>query len=108
MKKLLTDLLRYLFSTLLVCSPPPKGLPDSIVPIRQHGLQAQVLAIGKSDLPGLQGISIYVTTAFCELAHYELLGQTGTNAFRHADREIAEYQSGTTIGFGIIKVRDRR
>ena len=28
-----------------VCSPPPKGLPDSIVPIRQHGVQGQVLAI---------------------------------------------------------------
>ena len=28
-----------------VSSPPPKGLPDSIVPIRQHGLQGQVLAV---------------------------------------------------------------
>jgi len=27
------------------CSPPPKGLPDSTVPIRQHGVQGQVLAI---------------------------------------------------------------
>ncbi len=28
-----------------MCSPLPKGLPDSIVTIRQHGVQGQVLAI---------------------------------------------------------------
>src|ERR1035437_3854240 len=28
-----------------ICSPPPKGLPDSSDPTRHHGVQGQVLAI---------------------------------------------------------------
>ena len=35
---------------LFVCLPPPKGLPDSIVPIQQHGVQGQVLPVALNQI----------------------------------------------------------
>jgi len=49
---------------------------------------------------------LHVTTSPGELTEKELLGQVCANSFRDADREISEHQPGTTIGSGIVKVRE--
>ncbi len=49
---------------------------------------------------------LHVTTSSGELAQKELLGHVCANSFRDADREISEHQPSTTIGSGIVKVRE--
>ena len=49
---------------------------------------------------------LHVATPTGELAEQELLSQAGTDPFGNADREISKHQPGTTIGSGIVKVRE--
>lgn len=39
-----------------------------------------------------------------DLAEKEFLGQACANAFSRTDRKISQYQSGSTIGLGVVKV----
>lgn len=64
--------------------------------------------------PGLDGehtarvLSFHMPAPSGELADNEFLGQACANAFRRADRKIAEHQPDTTIGLGVVKVREGR
>ena len=49
---------------------------------------------------------LHVPTSPGELAEEELLGHVCADSFRDADREISEHQPGTTIGCGVVKVRE--
>lgn len=49
---------------------------------------------------------LHVTTSSGELAEEELLCHVCADSFGDADREISEHQASTTIGSGIVKVRE--
>ena len=51
---------------------------------------------------------LHVTTPSGEFADQKFLGQACANPLSRADRKIAEEQPSTTIGLGIVKVRESR
>ena len=63
------------------------------------------LAPGNRELLVLAAL-LHVTASPGELAEEELLGHACANSFSDADREISEHQPDTTIGSGIVKVRE--
>ena len=61
-----------------------------------------------SRRPESPAILMHVTTSSCEFAQKELLGKACTYSFSRANSKISEHESGTTIGFGIVKVGESR